>query len=150
MKAKLTAVLITPLLALGMCACSGSQSSSGTSQEEMAKGLTTALEGELEKANLQGLDDAIIDDYTKCIVEKSWDKISDKTRETIAKGKSESIADAEIPEADAEVLESNVKDCESVIVDAIIDSNKKSDGEKADSGAETSEDTEPAAEEEQK
>ena len=117
MKAKLTAALVAPLLALGLSACSGG----GTSQEQMSQGLTKALTSELEKANLAGLDESIVNDYSTCIVEKSWDKISDETRSVIAKGATESLEDAAIAEKDAKVLEDNVKACQEVIVNAIID-----------------------------
>lgn len=136
MKAKLTAALVAPLLALGLSACSGG----GTSQEQMSQGLTKALTSELEKANLAGLDESIVKDYSTCIVEKSWDKISADTRSVIAKGATESLEDAAISEADAKVLEENVQACQDVIVDAIIDhskseatSEKADDAQKADS-----------------
>lgn len=129
MKAKLTAALVAPLLALGLSACSGG----GTSQEQMSEGLTKALTSELEKANLAGLDESIVKDYSTCIVEKSWDKISPDTRSAIAKGATESLEDAAISEADAKVLEENVQACQEVIVNAIIDhSNSGATSEKAD------------------
>ena len=75
---------------------------------------------ELENQNLNGIDESAITEYATCIVDKSFDSLSDDTRNVLAKGASEDIADLEISEEDADTLEENITACQDTLIDALI------------------------------
>lgn len=113
---KLAALVSVPLLALSLTACSGS----GASKEEVTSGMSKALAGELEAMGLSGLDQKIIDDYAKCIIDESYDSLSGSTRDLIASGDYESIDDAKVPQKEITAVESAVTGCQDTLVDALM------------------------------
>lgn len=128
MKAKIAALVAAPLLVLSLAGCSGSDTAD-TTQEEMSAGLTKALSSELAKKEITNLDEAILQDYADCVVEKSWDLISADTRSVIAKGATESLEDAEISAEDGKILEDNTVKCVDVVVEALKGGAAQGDAE---------------------
>ncbi len=113
MKANLAALVAVSVLALGLAGCSSGSDATGTnvSQEAVSKGLATALSNKLAEEGIVGLDDSLVGDFATCVTDKSWDKLSDGTKTTLAKSSPESISDEEIAEDDAQELESHLEAC---------------------------------------
>lgn len=69
---------------------------------------------ELEK---EGLADFVknnpktMDEYVNCIVDKSYDSLSEETRHTIAQATSEDTTDARISKEDSTLLKKNMESC---------------------------------------
>lgn len=119
MKSKVAALAASGLLAFSLAACSGGAAQTAT-KAEVTDGLVKALQTELEEQGLAGIEDAVISDYAECIVDKSYDSLSDATRSVLAKGSNEDIADLEISETDASTLEDNIAACQDTLIDALI------------------------------
>ena len=113
---KLAALVSVPLLALSLTACSGE----GASKEEVTKGMSKALSAELESMGLSGLDQQVVDDYAKCIIDQSYDSLSASTRDLIADGDYETIDDAKVPQKEYDAVTSAVTDCQEDLVNALM------------------------------
>lgn len=114
---KLAALVSVPLLALSLAACSGGE---GASKEEVTKGLTTTMDSALKGMGLEGLDSKVLEEYVACIVDKSYDKLSASTRDTLAKGSTEDITEMKISQEDSDLLEKSVEGCSDTLVDALL------------------------------
>ena len=125
MKAKITALIATPLLALSLTACSSGDAAPAVevTKENVTAGLAKALQAQLKEQNLASLDETIVQDYATCIVDKTWTKLSDEGKALLAKGNNESIADSEISEEDGNLIQKNVSACQDVLIKSMTNSN---------------------------
>ena len=118
---KLAALVSVPLLALSLSACSGGgDDSAGASKEDVTKGMSKYLKSYLESAGLSGLPDSAVDAYAKCIVDATYDSLSAKSRDLVAKGDLEEMNKAEGSQKEADAVEKAVTDCQDTLMQELM------------------------------
>ncbi|MBR5950641.1 MAG: hypothetical protein IKZ87_04330 [Actinomycetaceae bacterium] len=94
---------------------------STTSKTAVTQGLLIMTKKELEK---EGLADFVknnpkaMEDYVSCIADKSYDSLSEETRQTIAQAANEDTTDARISKDDSTLLKKNMESCSDVLANS--------------------------------
>ena len=102
---KLSALFMIPALAVSLAACGSEEK---PTKEEVTTGLSKAMESEIDDATVEQLGQEALDNYYSCIVEGSYDDLSDDTLRSLADGE-EPKADTD--SADYKVFEGAIEDC---------------------------------------
>lgn len=102
------ALLIGLPMTLGAC---GSSGGSKPSKADVQAGLTKLMKAQ---AGASVIPDATVKKYTGCIVDKSYDKLSNKALNAITKGDPKTKTD--VPQKDKDAYTSAVNSCKSVVM----------------------------------
>ncbi|MGO1591904.1 MAG: hypothetical protein ACTHW1_07500 [Ancrocorticia sp.] len=111
---KLSTLLMIPALAVALSACGGGEK---PTKEEVTNGLSSAMEGQIDQATLDQLGGDALDNYYSCIVDGSYDDLSDDTLRSLADGEDPS---ASTESDDYKVFNDAVNTCAQSLMDEAL------------------------------
>ncbi len=109
---KISALLMVPALAVSLAACGGSEK---PTKEEVKTGMATAIRDQMG-SQADALTDEQMDSYLSCIVDESYDKVSDETLRSLADGEEPS---ASSDSADAQAFNDAATTCVQTLLEDI-------------------------------